>query len=116
MTYIHCDYQVLKDAEAHLQLATQERSYYRSVVDASKEVLRETFTVDGELQIPPVFACLPPMTNIITMHFSIDMAQQVRWTLSLMVACTLLLMYTHSTDASSQFLSASMANVFPHPT
>ena len=45
MTYIHCDYQVLKDAEAHLQLATQERSYYRSMVDASKEVLRETLSM-----------------------------------------------------------------------
>ena len=82
MAYIHFDHQVLKDAEAHLQLATQERSYYRSVVDASKEVLKETFTVDGELQIPPVSACLPPMANVITMHFSIDMAQQVCWTLS----------------------------------
>ena len=77
MAYIHSDHQVLKDAEAHLQLATQERSYYRSVIDASKEVLKETFTIAGQLQVPPISACLSPGTNNITMHFSFDMAQQV---------------------------------------
>lgn len=69
--------QVLKDAEAHLHLATQERSYYRSVIDTSKEALKDTFTVNGELQVPPICACLPPATKNITMHFSFDMAQQV---------------------------------------
>ena len=32
------------------------------------------FTVDGELRVPPIHACLPPN---FTMHFSFDMAQQV---------------------------------------
>ena len=37
--------QVLEDAEEHLRLATQERSYYKSPIEASKEVLRN----DGSL-------------------------------------------------------------------
>lgn len=68
---------MLKDAEQHLQLATQERSHYRSAINTSKEVLKETFTVDGHLQVPPIASCLPPATHDIEMHFSLDMAQQV---------------------------------------
>ena len=68
--------QVLKDAEEHLRLATQES--YRSAIEASKEVLRHTFTVDGSLQVPPVGSCLPPLSQDIEMHFSLDMAQQVQ--------------------------------------
>ena len=76
---INCiESQVLKDAEEHLRLATQERSYYRSVTEASKEVLRNTLTVDGSLQVPPVGSCLPPLSHEIEMHFSLDMAQQVQ--------------------------------------
>ena len=70
--------QVLKDAEEHLRLATQERSYYGSAIEASKEVLRNTFAVDGSLQVPPVGSCLPPLSHEIEMHFSLDMAQQVQ--------------------------------------
>ena len=69
--------QVLKDAEAHPFLATQERSHYRTVVEQSKKTLQNTFTVDGQLEVPPICACLPPATKDITMHFSFDMAQQV---------------------------------------
>ena len=32
---IVCDSQVLKDAEEHLQQATQERSFYRSAINAA---------------------------------------------------------------------------------
>ena len=78
MDDIHLPHQqVLKDAEAHLHLATQERSYYRSVIDTCKEVLKETFTVNGQLQVPSIDARLLPVTFDIIMHFSIDMAQQV---------------------------------------
>ena len=83
MDDIHLPHQqVLKDAEAHLHLATQERSYYRSVIDTCKEVLKETFTVNGQLQVPSIDACLLPVTIDIIMHFSIDMAQQVRCSLT----------------------------------
>lgn len=68
---------MLKDAEEHLQLATQERSYYRSAIDAAKEVLKTEFTVDGHLEVPPVGSCLQPACRDIEMHFSLDMAQQV---------------------------------------
>ena len=47
------------------------------IVEESKQTLTDTFTVDGQLQLPPIGACLPPATKEITMHFSFDMAQQV---------------------------------------
>ena len=67
----------MKDAEEHLFLATQERSYYTSAIESSKEILTNTFTVNGTLTVPPINACLPAKVNDITMHFSFDMAQQV---------------------------------------
>ena len=70
--------QVLRDAENHLQLATQERSFYRKAIDKSKVALKDTFTIDGLLQVPPVNCCLLPASHDIEMHFSLDMAQQVR--------------------------------------
>ena len=73
---IRIESQVLKHAEKHLRLATQERSYYRSAIEASNEVLRHTFTIDGSLQVPPVCSCLSPLSQDIEMHFSLDMAQQ----------------------------------------
>ena len=72
---------MLKDAEAHLHLATQERSY-RSAIDIAKEGLKATFTVDGQLKVPPANACLASATRNIIMHFSIDMAQQVCYSLA----------------------------------
>ena len=60
--------QVIKDAEAHLHLATQERSYYSSVIDTCKEVLEETFTVNGQLQVPSIDARLLPVMFNIIMH------------------------------------------------
>ena len=68
---------MLKDGEEHLRFATQERSYYRSTIETSKEVLKATFTIDGHLQVPPIGSCLPPVSKDIEMHFSLDMAQQV---------------------------------------
>ena len=51
-TLITFSTKVLKDAEAHLELATQECSYYKSLIDTAKAVLRETFTIDGKLKVP----------------------------------------------------------------
>jgi hypothetical protein len=53
------------------------RSHYTSAIETAKEVLKNTFTVDGKLTVPPINACLPAKVNDITMHFSFDMAQQV---------------------------------------
>ena len=71
---------MLKDAERHLQVATQERSFYRSAIEASKEVLRTTFNVNGHLEVPPIGSSIKPLENDIEMHFSMDIAQQVEWT------------------------------------
>ena len=73
---------MLKDAEEHLQLAMQERSYYRSAIEISKEVLRQILTINGCLLVPPVGSCLPPLSWDVEMHFSLDMAQQV-WRMQL---------------------------------
>ena len=40
-------------------------------------MLTQTFTVDGHLKVPPIGSCLPPLSQDIEMHFSLDMAQQV---------------------------------------
>ena len=53
---------------AHLLLATQEHSYYKSLIDTAKAVLQQTFTVDGELKLPCLHAQLSPGTQKITMH------------------------------------------------
>ena len=68
---------MLKDAEEHLELATQERSYYKNAIETSKEAPKKTFTVDDQFHVPPVGSCLPPESRDIEMHFSFDMAQQV---------------------------------------
>ena len=43
-----------------------------------KETLSETFTLDGHFGVLPVGSCLPAATHEIKVHFSLDMAQQVR--------------------------------------
>ena len=79
LTYTCIDFciKVLKDAEAQLLLATQERSYYKGLIEKAKAVMEQDFTVDGELKPPCLNACLSPGTNKITVHYSFDMAQQV---------------------------------------
>ena len=67
---------IVKRAEVHLQLATKARSYLKSQVKSGKETIKDHFTDKG-LAVPPVGACLAPVSNTITMHFSFDMAQQV---------------------------------------
>ena len=72
---------MLQDSQAHLSLAIQEREYYSTTVEHAKGVLQETFTINGELTVPPIHDCLSAKANDITMHFSFDMAQQVRFEL-----------------------------------
>ena len=69
--------QVLKAAQEHVRQATDERAHYRDAIDSAKKALQATFTIDGQLCVPPVHACLPTSSHDITMHFSFDMAQQV---------------------------------------
>ena len=68
----HLWQQVIKDAEAHLQLATQERSYYKEAVEKAKKVLQETFAEDGEVKLPSLSA---PLLAASIDIISFDMAQ-----------------------------------------
>ena len=106
---------VLKDAEAHLFLATQERSHYTSAIETSKEVLKNTFTVDGTLTVPPVNACLPAKVSDVTMHFSFDMAQQVCLPLQFTEYQTHMGIQK-STGSLSFRSTAAWANVLSHST
>ena len=69
--------QVVRKAQAHLEVATKARSYYKGQIEDAKRALKATFMVDGVLTPPSISACLPPKAHDITMHFSFDMAQQV---------------------------------------
>ena len=71
--------QVIKAAEAHLMLATKERSYYRTQCSQSKTVLRDAFTENQDFTPPPVLSRPSSMSKAITVHFSFDMAQQVHY-------------------------------------
>ena len=69
-------------AQAHLDVAVKARSYYKGQIDDAKASIEATFTVDGTLTIPPVDACLRPMSHAqLKVHFSFDIAQQVRYNL-----------------------------------
>ena len=65
---------VLKDAEAHLLLATQEHSYYKSLIETAKAVLQQTFS-RWRAEAAMSSRWLSPGTQKITMHYSFDMAQ-----------------------------------------
>ena len=76
-TYTHTYHnKIVKRAEEHLLLATKARSYLKTQIKASKDVVKSHFTDKG-LVVPPVGSCLAPRSHSITMHFSFDMAQQV---------------------------------------
>ena len=106
------DSQVLKNAEEHLLLATQERLYYQNAIEPSKEVLKATFTVDEHLQVPPIGSCLPPLSQDIEMHFSLDMAQQVGC--MQLNPANKLTRTCKSIGALSQRSTAARSDVFPY--
>ena len=65
---------MLKDAERLLQVATQERLFYKSAIEASKKMLKATFTVNDHIEVHPIGSSIHPLKNDIEMHFSLDMA------------------------------------------
>ena len=70
-------FQILRQAEQHLEEVTKERSLYKSAIDTSKESIRQFFTSDGVFS-PPQPACKSqPCPRPIKAHYSFDMAQQV---------------------------------------
>ena len=88
------------------------KSYYRSAIEISKEVLRQMFTVNGCLLVLPVGSRLPPLSWDVEMHFSLDMAQQV-WRMQLSPVQTLICMCKF-TGALSQRSTAAWAMVLSH--
>ena len=69
---LHC-FQVVKKAEAHLELATKARSFYRAQIEESKRMLKGTFGSS----LPPLNSGIPSNTKLLTIHLSFDVAQQV---------------------------------------
>ena len=70
--------QALQQAEEHLALVTQERSYYTTAVENSKRQVRETFKLaDGAFAPPPVNSKFPAASKDIMVHYSFDFAKQV---------------------------------------
>ena len=66
-------FQVVKQAQRHLDQATEARSYMKAQVDASKLELTRVFPSG----LPPLHSTLVPACNNMTMHYSFDFAQQV---------------------------------------
>lgn len=75
----HFIHKVVKRYEGHLLLATKARSYLKAQVEAAKEALKKHFS-DRNVPVPALGDCLPSACNDITIHYSFDMAQQVRKT------------------------------------
>ena len=73
---IDSDYaQTYRTAVEHLQLAKQEREYYKITCTTSATTLK---TFYSENDIPPPNCCLVPTSNQGEIHYSFDYAQQVR--------------------------------------
>lgn len=71
--------QILQAAKVHLDAVTQERKLYREVCKTSRETLKTTYSsADGVLHPPPPRCTVPPCSVQMTMHYSFDMAQQVK--------------------------------------
>ena len=70
-------FQVIRQAEQHLEEVTKERSLYKTAIDTAKESIRQFFTEDRVFS-PPQPACRSqPCSRNIKVHYSFDMAQQV---------------------------------------
>ena len=61
-----------------MKLATEARKYYKEQIAACKQALADAFTINGELEIPPISSQLLSCSNTLIVHLSFDMAQQVR--------------------------------------
>ena len=70
--------QILSTAKTHLDAVSAERKLYRDVCKSSRDTLKATFTTDGYLQPPPPRSNTRPCSVEMTMHYSFDMAQQVK--------------------------------------
>lgn len=78
-TYVHGIhfFQVIREAEKHLEIVKAERSFYKTLCKTSTSTLKTHFGEDLQ-QLPPPGAMVPVNTHKITVHYSFDMAQQVK--------------------------------------
>ena len=70
-------FQAIKEAEKHLEIVKSERSLYKSLCKTSTSTLKTHFGEDLQ-QLPPPGSMVPVNTHNITLHYSFDMAQQVK--------------------------------------
>lgn len=71
--------QIIDVAKVHLELVKEERNTYREVCKASRQNLKDIFTTaDGTCQPPPPSSMTPALSTKTVMHYSFDMAQQVK--------------------------------------
>ena len=56
-----------------------ERSFYRTAVKSSRDVVHDHFTEDGVLTLPSPGSALPSGSGPNTVHYSFDFAQQVHY-------------------------------------
>ena len=63
----------LKLAEEHIELVQKERAHYNECLDTSSISIKASFPA-----VPSPWSCLPANSTDATVHYSLDMAQQVR--------------------------------------
>ena len=90
-----------KEAKKHLEIVKSERSLYKSLCKTSTSTLKTHFGEDLQ-QLPPPGAMVPVNTHIITLHYSFDMAQQVK--------------FTQLTEISSSQILTGALSIQPVPT
>ena len=72
-------------------MVSKERKHYREACKECKDNMRQMFTVDEKYIPPPVAMPHPAMSVNTTIHYSFDMAQQVRDFSAITLYCTYLL-------------------------
>ena len=63
----------IKSAEEHIELVQKERAHYHECLDTSSTSIKASFPA-----VPSPGSCLPANSTDATVHYSFDMAQQVR--------------------------------------
>ena len=72
-------------------MVSKERKHYREACKECKDNVQQMFTVDEKCVPPPVAVPHPAMSVNATIHYSFDMAQQVRDFSAITLYCTYLL-------------------------
>ena len=71
--------QIIDEAKVHLETVTMERSLYWNACKSSRDTLKAVFTAQDLLQPPSPSSYSPPKSHEMTVYYSFDMAQQVKY-------------------------------------